>query len=95
MPKNGNRGANTKKSNVPFSSNNDDVGSNVVFGDAKTTRKAKQGSTAEDSAKKEGGVSSENQPKMPDTRKLVSNFYKLSGPCQDHPKDTNRKCFAL
>lgn len=77
MPKNGGRGANIKKSNYPFASNNEDVDSNVVFGDAKTTRKAKQGSTTEDAAKKGGDIvpaSSEDPPKKPDTRKLVSNI---------------------
>ncbi len=74
MPKNGNRGANTKKSNVPFAST-DDVDSNVVFGDAKNNKKAKQGSRAEDSAKIGGGIvpaSSEDSSKKPDTRTLVS-----------------------
>lgn len=77
MPKNGNRGANTKKPNVPFTSNNDEIDSNVVFGDAKTTRNVKKASTAEDSARKGGDIapaSSEDAPKKPDTRKLVSNI---------------------
>lgn len=77
MPKNGNRGANTRKSNVSLASNNEDIDSNVVFGHAKTTRKAKQSSTAEDSATKVGDIvpaSSEDPPKQPDTRKLVSNI---------------------
>ena len=75
MPKNGNRGA--KKSNIPFASNHEDIDSNVVFGDAKTPKKAKQGSTAEASAQKGGDnipASSEGPPKKPDTRKLVSNI---------------------
>ena len=77
MPKNGNHGANTKKSNVPFASNKEDVDDNVIFGDAKTTRKATQGSTAESSAKKGGNIvpaSSEDPPKKLDSRKLVSNI---------------------
>ena len=74
MPKNGNRGANSKKSNVPFAST-DDIDSNVVFGDAKNMKKAKQGSRAEDSAKTGGGIvpaSSDVSSKKPDTRTLVS-----------------------
>lgn len=80
MPKNGNRGANTKKSNISFASNNEDIDSNVVFGDAKTTRKVKQASTAEDSARKGGTIapaSSEDAPTKPDTRKMVSNTLKF------------------
>ena len=90
MPKNGNRGANTKKSNLPFASNKEDINSNVVFGDARTKRKDKQGSTADESAKKGGAVvpvSSENVPKQPDTRKLVSYNRKSSDYCQDASKD--------
>ena len=86
MPKNGNRGANTKKSNNPFASNNEEIDSNVIFGDVKATRKAKQGSTAEDSAKKAGNIvaaSSEDVPKKPDTRTLVSNVWKPFGRRQD------------
>ena len=75
MPKNGNRGANTRKQNAPFASNNEEIDSNVIFGDAKTPKKAERGSTAGDSAKK-GGDSlttlGDDPPKKPDTRKLVS-----------------------
>ncbi|CAD6590293.1 MAG: hypothetical protein ASARMPRED_004713 [Alectoria sarmentosa] len=73
MPKNGNRGANTKKTNVPLASNND-IDSNVVFGDTKTKRKATQGSTAESSAKKGGNLvpaSNEDTPKKLDSRELI------------------------
>lgn len=83
MPKNGNRGA--KKSNIPFASN-EEIDSNVVFGDAKTPKKAKQGSTAEFPAKNGGDnipASSEAPPKKPDTRKLVSNISKSSDCCRD------------
>lgn len=75
MPKNGNRGGNTKKANIPFTPNNEDGDSNVVFGDAKTTRKAKQDNMAEDAAKNRGDVpaaSGEGPSKKPDSRKLVS-----------------------
>lgn len=84
MPKNGNRGANTKRSNVPFASNNEDIDSNVVFGDAKTTRKAKQDSTAEDSAKAGGDAvpaSGEGSKKL-DNRKLVSSIWRSCSRCQ-------------
>ena len=76
MPQNGSRGADTKKSKGSSASNNEHADSNVVFGDAKVTRKAKHGSTAEDLAKKEEGTkpgSNESPPKNSDTRKLVSN----------------------
>lgn len=76
MPKTGNRGGNTKKSNAAFASNSEDFDSNVVFGDVKTKSKAKQGSTVDDSAKKGGDnvpASGEDHPKKPDTRKLVRN----------------------
>lgn len=98
MPKNGNRGANTKKSNVPFASNAEDLDSNVVFGDAKTTRKSKQSSTAEGSARKGGDVvpaSSEDPPKQPDTRKLVSNIRNSSDYPQDGFKNMIWKRFPL
>ena len=81
MPKNGNRAA--KKSNIPF--NNEDIDSNVVFGDAKTAKKAKQGSTAEPSAKKGGDnipALNEGPPNKPDTRKLVSNISNSSECCR-------------
>ena len=77
MPRNGNRGANTKKSSAPTASNNDEFDSNVVFGDVKTKKKAKQSSTAEDTAKKGGDTVptlGDDLPKKPDTRKLVSNI---------------------
>ena len=75
MPKNGNRGANTKRSNGPFASNNEDIDSNVIFGDAKSKKKAKQGSIAGDLVKKEGDIASatgDDPPKKLDTKKLVS-----------------------
>lgn len=96
MPKNGNRGVNTKNANAPFASNNKDIDSKVIFGDAKTTRKAKQGSTVEDSAKKGDTVpaSSEDPPKKPDPRKLVSNSQKASDCCQDDTRAMIRMRFS-
>ena len=94
MPKNGNRGANTKKPNVPFAWNNEEIDSNVIFGHAKATRKAKQGSTAEDSAMTGGNIvpaSSEDASKKPDTRTLVSNVWKPFDCCQDDSEDMTRK----
>ena len=79
MPKNGNRGANVKRPNAPSASNNEEIESNVIFRDEKSRRKAKQGSTADDSVKKGGDIvpaSGDGQPKKPDTRKLVSNSQK-------------------
>ena len=79
MPKNGNRGANTKRSDGPFASNNEDVDSNVIFGDAKSKKKAKPGSMAGDSAKKEGDIASaigDDPFKKPDTKKLVREIQK-------------------
>ena len=80
MPKSGNRGANIKKADAPPASINEDIDSNVIFGDAKTKKKAKQGSTTGDAAQK-GGDNVINLghdvPKKPDTRKLVSNIQKL------------------
>ena len=75
MPKNGNRGANSKRSNGPFASNNEDIDSNVIFGDAKSKKKAKPGSMAGDPLKKEGDIASavgDDPPKKLDTKKLVS-----------------------
>lgn len=74
MPKNGNRGANAKILDGPFASNNEDIDSNVVFGDAKSKKKTKQGSIPGQSIKKEGGTASvigDDPPKKPDTKKLV------------------------
>ena len=79
MPKNGNRGANTKRSNGPFASNNEDIDSNVIFGDAKSKKMAKQGNMAGDSVKKEGDIASaigDDPPKKPDAKKLVSEIHK-------------------
>ena len=79
MPKNGNRGANSKRSNGPFASNNEDIDSNVIFGDAKSHKMAKQGNIAGDSMKKEGDFASaigDVSPKKPDTKKLVSEIHK-------------------
>lgn len=79
MPKNGNRGANTEKSHGPFASNNEDIDSDVIFGDAKSKKKAKQGSIAGDSVKKEGDTASaigDDPPKKPDIKKLVSEVQK-------------------
>lgn len=84
MPKNGNRGG--KKPSISFAANHEDFDSNVVFGDAKTPRKPKQGSTTEGTAKRGGDnipASSEDPPKKPDTRQLVSNISSLSECCQD------------
>ncbi len=83
MPKNGNRGANSKNSNVPFASNNEDIDSNVVFGDAKTKRKAKQDSAGGDVVTAAG----DDPPKKPDTKKLVSNVQKSFHCCHDDIKD--------
>lgn len=88
MPKNGHHGA--KKPNVPFASNNEDIDSNVVFGNVKTPKNASQGSTAEGSLKKGEDnmpASSEGPPKKTDTRKLVSNIAKLSECYQDDLND--------
>lgn len=87
MPKNGNRGANTKKSDTTVASNNKGMDSNVVFGDSKTSRKAKQGNAADESAKKGRDVdvvptSGKDLPKKPDTRKLVSST----------PKSLDHRC---
>ena len=79
MPKNGNRGANAKRSNGPFASNNEDVDSNVIFGDPKFKKKEKQGIMAGDSVTKEGDIASaigDNPPKKLDTKKLVSEIQK-------------------
>ena len=79
MPKNGSRGANVKRPNAPSASNNEEIVSNVIFRDEKSKRKAKQGSTADDSAKKGGDIVpalGDEQQKKPDTRKLVSNIRK-------------------
>lgn len=83
MPKNGHRGP--KKSNTPFTSNHEDVDSNVVFGDTKTAKKASRGSTTEGSLiKGEDNMpaSSEGPPKKPDTRKLVSKTVKSYDCCK-------------
>ena len=79
MPKNGNRGPNTTRSNGPFASNNEDIDSNVIFEDAKSKKKAKQGSMVGDSVKKVGNIASaisDDPPKKPDTKKLVSEIQK-------------------
>ena len=94
MPKNGNRGANTKRPNAPFASNIEDVNSDVIFGDAQTKRTAKQGSTAGDLAKKGGDIvttSADDPPKKPDTRKLVGNAQRSFECCQDDFEDVIRK----
>ncbi len=83
MPKNGNRSANSKNLNVPFASNNEDIDSNVVFGDAKTKQKAKKGSAGRDVVTASG----EDPPKKPDTKKLVSDVQKSFHCCQDDTKD--------
>ena len=95
MPKNSNRGVNTKKSNGPFASNNEDIDSNVIFGDAKSKKKVDQGSMARDSAKKGGDTVitlGDDTPKKPDTRKLVSEIQKSLDCCQDGLECVIRKC---
>ena len=88
MPKNGNRGANTKRSNGPFASNNEDIDSNVIFGDAKSKKNTKKGNMAGDSVKKEGDIASaigDDPSRKPDTKKLVSeirNSLQLLDCCQ-------------
>ena len=86
MPKNGNRGDNIKKSKVSFSSNKEDIDSNVVFGDVTPNKKAKRGNTADDPAKKGGDIvpaSSSDPSKKSDTKKLVSNSQGSFDCCQD------------
>lgn len=79
MPKNGNRGASTRRPNAPSASNNEEIDSNVIFGDAKTKKKAERGSTVGDISKKGDTTASlgDDPPKKPDTRKLVSKVQKL------------------
>lgn len=93
MPKNGKRGANTRRPNAPFASNNEEIDSNVIFGDAKTKKKAERGSTAGDSSKKGDTVTTlgDDPPKKPDTRKLVSKIQKLFDCCQDDSEVVNQK----
>ena len=82
MPKNVGRGANTKKADIPSASSKGDDGSKVIFGDPKAMRNVKQGSIAENSARKGGNnvpASSEDSMKKPDPRKLVSNSQNSSG----------------
>lgn len=93
MPKNGNRGANARRPNTPSASNNEEIDSNVIFGDAKNKKKAERGSTAGDSSKKGDTVTTlgDDPPKKPDTRKLVSKIQKLFDCCRDEFEVVNRK----
>ena len=86
MPKNGNRSDNAKKVNVSFTPNNEEIDSNVVFGDANPKKKTKRGSTTDDSAKKGGDIVpalGSGPSKKSDTKKLVSNIQGSFDCCQD------------
>ena len=68
MPKGG-RGVSSKKSAAPSISNEED--SNVVFGDASSTKKARKTCVDNDRGSKVGAALAEG-PKKPDTRTLIA-----------------------